>query len=845
MKSEVSITGTRSYLNLISLKTYAIILPAAFLLGRVQLIKGLLPFGLPMYIAAYELNVSRFAVAALILTGMATAGGGHNIFLTALGIILFSLLNAAFKAAFKDKNSAKNRTASRDKMAAKDRFAGKEQAAAKNSLRSAVLGVISILIPNFVYVSIRGMLLYELLMAFFQAFIVFVIVFIIKKSFVLIDETRLGNSFTNEELISIAITGALVLSGFGDVKIFGFGLKNVICIFTILMFSFRCGSAAGATVGVVAGLILSMSSTMAPLIIGCYAFCGLLSGVFRNLGKVGTSLGFFMGNTVLTLYLNGSIEALIYLKEIILAVAIFMIIPQKFILKIPESFGASPNTSMNEAIFSLRSKDVIVEKLNKFSRTFMEVSKTFNEISPVKAVVNKHDVSTMLDRVADRICKDCSLCLHCWDKNFYSTYQVMFKLVEKLEHKGFIEADDIPGYFISRCERINDFITIVNNMYEIFKVDMMWKNRLGENRSLVSKQLEELSKAISGLAEEIEYDTGFKTEVENTLVYMLKREGIKDAQVLAFENKHGKYEVSISYKGCEGEKKCTNIINKIVSDVIGRKMIRDSFGCNKTISAYSNNININNININNTNSNNINSYNNCVLRFIEEETYSITTGVAYVSKYDERYESMVNGDNYTFINAKDGKFVTALSDGMGSGEKASFQSRTTISLIEQFMETGFDKDITVKLINSILALNASDDYFSTIDLSVIDLNNGITEFVKIGAAPTYIKRNDRVEVVKTASLPAGILGNMEVELVKKTLSDGDMLIMLSDGILDAFENSGQEKERTFLKYVDEVRSINPQTVADKILDEAYKRSDSKPKDDMTVIVAKFWKKVSY
>ena len=51
-------------------------------------------------------------------------------------------------------------------------------------------------------------------------------------------------------------------------------------------------------------------------------------------------------------------------------------------------------------------------------------------------VTTNQDISSLFDRVADNVCKDCSLCLHCGDRNFYNTYQVMFKVVESLEKKA-------------------------------------------------------------------------------------------------------------------------------------------------------------------------------------------------------------------------------------------------------------------------------------------------------------------------------------------------------------------------------------------------------------------------
>jgi len=145
------------------------------------------------------------------------------------------------------------------------------------------------------------------------------------------------------------------------------------------------------------------------------------------------------------------------------------------------------------------------------------------------------------------------------------------------------------------------------------------------------------------------------------------------------------------------------------------------------------------------------------------------------------------------------------------------------------------------MINSILLLKSSDESFSTVDLSVIDLYNGEVEFVKVGAVPTFIKRSDRVEVVRSASLPAGILSNIELELIHKKLGSGDFIIMMTDGVYDLFK--GDEGNDKFLQeYIDEVRSLNPQQIADRILEKAYESCEGKPPDDMLVVVAKVWKR---
>jgi stage II sporulation protein E len=812
------ITHQKKTISLIDLKThfktYSIILPVAFMLGRVLLAKSIMPFGLPFYIASHTLDISKIAVASFVLIGTITGGGKSKILTTALSMIIFSILNAVFINKIFSKNySKKNYSKSMTK----------NTLGTKSNLTYAVFGLFSCLVIEMIAAARRGMLLYDVIIAILNSFIVFVMIFVFCNFTLLINNNKKTHILSNEEMISVVITFALAFSGLNEIKLIGFSIRNIVSILAILIFGYRYGANAGTAVGAVAGIISDMPSATGFLLVGYYAFCGLLAGIFRNLGKAGSSLGFFIAYIFVTLYLNDSTTGggLIHFKEIILAIFVFMIMPLKIIVNIAEISGFKTDIHVDKSIFSMRIKEMVVEKLDKFSKTFMEVAKTFGEIAGTKAIINKHDISSMFDRVADRVCKGCSLCLHCWDRNFYTTYQVLFRIVEKLDKKGYIENDDIPAYFLERCERINDFVQAINNMYEILKVDMMWKNKLGENRTVISLQMEELSKVIAGLSAEINSHIGFKTELENTLVFLLKREGIKVGEISAFENKYGKYEIGISHKGCKGRRYCTNVISKVVSQVVEKKMIKDSYGCCKKDTA-----------------------NLCVLKLVEEEKYSVISGIACVSKYYEKYGDTlpVSGDSYTSLSSSDGKHILALSDGMGSGEKASMQSKTTIKLIEQFIESGIDKSSTVKLINTILALKSNEDDFSTIDLCIIDLNGGDIEFIKIGAAPTIIKRKDRVDIIKTISLPAGILSNVEIELVSRQLEDGDMVIMLTDGVVDAFTGEKEEKEKSLQKFVGKIKSINPQAVADIILDEAYMSSGGKPADDMTVIVAKFWKK---
>lgn len=773
-----------SFINLLTASNL-ILLPVSFLIGRASIAGGILPFGMALFASAAGMECNRYLIGLSVIIGMITRGAPEQIYVTIAAMFLFSVLSTMV-------NFNKNNTTS----------------------KVAAFALLSTLIPEFVIVYMQGFLLFDALKALFHGLLIFLLVYIYRNALSGIQKKAALN---NEEIISVTILTAVGIAGLADIQVMGVVLKNLLSIVIILVSGFRCGAGVGAAAGVTMGLFASLYSPTAPFIIGSYAISGLITGTLRKLGKVGSSLGFLLGSGIFMLYMNIPGDSFAYMKEIIAAVLVFIIIPNKVTDFITNLVGAGFDISSRSVHYTGRIKEMTVDRLNSFSKTFRELSKTFCEISDTKSMADKQDISILFDRVADRVCKDCCLCLHCWDRNFYNTYQVMFKIVETLEDKGRIERSDIPKYFMDRCERINDFVISVNNVYELFKVDRVWKSRICESRELVSQQLEGLSKVVSKLASEIDTEVNFKIDLENSLFQSLDRAGIRVRDVKVLETVWGKYEVSITHKGCGGKRQCVNTIEKIATEVLGRKMTKETTDCQKGIKDS-----------------------HCTLKLIEEEIYSVTTGVSKLSKYN----SLVSGDNYTFLNTGNGKYIVALSDGMGSGYKAAVHSRATISMLEQFMESGFDKDMSVKLINSVLVLKSEDEAFSTIDMSVIDLYNGDVEFVKTGAVSTFIKREHKVDVVRSISLPAGILSNIETEILKRSIDSGEYLIHVTDGVLDAFKKENGNNDESFINFINDISTKNPQEIADAILNEAYKKCDSKPCDDMLAVVAKVWKKVS-
>jgi stage II sporulation protein E len=221
----------------------------------------------------------------------------------------------------------------------------------------------------------------------------------------------------------------------------------------------------------------------------------------------------------------------------------------------------------------------------------------------------------------------------------------------------------------------------------------------------------------------------------------------------------------------------------------------------------------------------------CHIRFMEDQRLRITSGVAHRAK-----SSRGSGDSYSAMELRNGSCLLALSDGMGSGERARRESAATVGLLEDFIESGFDKELAVRMINSVLILKSNEESFSTLDICSVDLYTGRAEFIKIGAAETFLLRGEHVSVIRSASLPIGMLNDIDLEITEKELKHGDIIIMVTDGVTSAGDDNWIKSALKTCRY------NSPQDLADYLLSEAEQRSRNGLKDDMTILTARVWEK---
>lgn len=344
------------------------------------------------------------------------------------------------------------------------------------------------------------------------------------------------------------------------------------------------------------------------------------------------------------------------------------------------------------------------------------------------------------------------------------------------------------------------------------KVNSMWHHKLCENRLAIAGQLNEMAHIISDVAKDTYQVQELTLSLEEKVIKELKGMHIKVRNLEIIERPQKGIEVYANI--CSKKNRCimTRDVAMVIGSVCGKKMVASKDSKVVVYKEYS------------------------PVVFVEDVNFNVLYGVSRRVKTGER----ISGDNFAFMEGKGNKAVLALSDGMGSGLMASQESEMVIELVEQFMEAGFCKETAARMINSSIVMGSGPKLYSTIDISEIDLRSGVCEFLKVGAAATFIKRGNWVETIQSTSLPAGMFEQIEFDTTAKKLYDGDYVIMVSDGTLDAI--TGENKEQILKNIIWNTAVENPKDMAEYIVEKIMEEGDGYIPDDMTVLIAGIWRK---
>ncbi len=738
-----------------------------FLLSKIYVFGALSPFGLSYFMAVFPKQKRPLGILAVCLGIL----GGN------MGLSSMKYLGALV-------------------ISASSVFLLSEELSKKVWLMPFV-SALSVFLTGFVFIIFDGFLFYDVLLQLLESVLLFLSYFVFDKAASLIKELKNRTVLDEKESMSLIVLCACLILSLSEHTLFP-GMSHILSVLIVFITGLTSGFSLSCAAGVILGIINSVQDVLPAQVIAVYSVSALISGLFQKKGRLFVAIGFLLANAFSVLYISGSSNTIISYYAVLIATALLFFIPDRVLCHVGD-LVKSPTFYEDS---TERTKNMMAQKLSEAESSFQELSDMFHDVVEHKVNIDVRDPGHMFDKTADKVCRECSLCNYCWQKEYHDTKDALMALYQKMEKSGRAEASEVPKKFKESCINLETFLEELNKNYDVHKINLLWAGKVSESRLLVAEQFKNISSVLSHLQQELLSEPSENMQKERRIQAALERRGIETESVRLYGEENQR--VQVIPADCKGAKAKTKEISLAVGSVLGCPMVavRD-----------------------------VKREQEGVLQFCEQARFSVTAGYAKIAGGNGKK----SGDACMYAPSGDGKYILALSDGMGQGCEAEEQSSMTVHLIKHLLSAGFDKETALRLINSMLMVSLDKESFSTADLCLVNLYSGALEFIKIGAANSYVKRGSEVKKITCTSLPVGVVSDFEADCELFYAASGDYVVLVTDGITDVLE---RERGQSISRLLECFAGDSPQELADTILKAAVCESDGLAQDDMTVLVAK-------
>ncbi|MBE5812887.1 MAG: hypothetical protein E7314_04450 [Clostridiales bacterium] len=582
-------------------------------------------------------------------------------------------------------------------------------------------------------------------------------------------------------LMITALIGIL-LSTFGNVKIFNINIRNIIAIYLVLSFAYMKNIKYAVLSGLIIGTISEIVNADMGTFIISLTLGGFLASIFRTRGKIATIAGFILGNTILAYYLIGYDLLIARFLEITFA-GVLLLLTEKRLQNVNTIFVEPP-------LMLATANTNIIDNFVETSNNLLNISTAIDNFG--EEYSEEEDI---FDILKNETCSNCKCFEKCWEDNYDATMDDIFNYIEKIEddyYESFLD-DKIFRYSYCKDERkIKNKILLEYGRYKQNK-DTITTSEL---KRCVSTQIKGISKYISDITNKARSSNIKNIEQRIITDFEKNNLAIDRALINMKENT-----CQVELKGDKYELK-NNIAksNALLSEILNKRMV------------------------------NINQNGN---EFKQADKFRIETGIAVKSARGQK----VSGDTYKLIDFLEDKYIMILSDGMGIGKEAKQMSGTLVDMYTDMAENNVSAEMITTIIGSFSQYISNSEKIITLDSTLINLITGECEIIKIGGAPTFIIKKDSVDIIYSDTLPMGIFEDVEYYKESVFLESGDIIVTVSDGVIDS-KREIVNKEfwvSGFLKnlYIDE-----PQIIAEELLQKTIENYNGDILDDVTIIVQK-------
>lgn len=489
-------------------------------------------------------------------------------------------------------------------------------------------------------------------------------------------------------------------------------------------------------------------------------------------------------------------------SELVIASVSLLFMPKVFETKLDRIFNKNRSLE-NPYQNMLDSSTSVKEKIGAMSDVFDSIASVVVDVSDEDKLETREVIKKYIENTVNEKCLGCDRRKNCLNDEKLNL--VVDYISNKLENNETIDEKMLDF----NCELSKEFVRDIYEIYNSVKLMRILKEQERNNANKLSNQYKEVSKILSNISKNIKSDLIKIDKKQEKL-----REELKFYGYLVYEDEYKEDDTGIEYTFVTNilnnidkqKKEIISILSNILEKPMVIKLILNSSKKEKS-----------------------------KIKVVSTPEFNVQNSVISIAKNGEE----VSGDSYLIEELQDLKHISVISDGEGNGRNASKSSKNVIDMLERLLSGGFDECGAIEIINSILKLKSDSQNSSTLDNMIIDLKTGYSQYIKLGAAPTYIIHEGKIVTINNMNIPVGVSDNPDYLPISRKLIDKDIVVQISDGVL----HEGLDISNNY--FTEYLKTIDVNKTAKQITDEIYRNVLRENKnilnDDVTIIVTKIIK----
>jgi serine phosphatase RsbU (regulator of sigma subunit) len=207
----------------------------------------------------------------------------------------------------------------------------------------------------------------------------------------------------------------------------------------------------------------------------------------------------------------------------------------------------------------------------------------------------------------------------------------------------------------------------------------------------------------------------------------------------------------------------------------------------------------------------------------------------------------VGGDFYDFHLLSEGRVGLVVGDATGKGVPAALVMSTTCGMLQAVSQTldSSSPGEVLSRVNETLLSRIPPNMFVTCFYAILDPKSGTLRYANAGHDLPYLHRNGNTEELKARGMPLGLMPGMGYEEKEIVLEAGEVLLLYSDGLVEAHdpqrEMFGFPRLKALVAKHGEVGALG-----DLLMEELYSfvGEDWEQEDDITLLTLKRYASLS-